>query len=80
MLTAYINAAMHNAHYDILEEGEGYIGKISGLKGVWANADTLEACREELREVLEEWIILGLKMGHHIPIIDGIELNIEKVA
>ncbi len=80
MLTAYINAAMHKAHYDILEGGEGYIGKIPGLQGVWANADTLEACREELREVLEEWIILGLKVGHHIPVIDGIELNIEKVA
>ena len=53
---------------------------IPGLQGVWANADTLEACRDELREVLEEWIILGLKMNHHIPVIDGIELNFEKVA
>ncbi len=80
MLTAYINAAMRSAHYEILEGGEGYVGKISGLQGVWANADTLEACRDELREVLEEWIILGLKMNHHIPVIDGIELNFEKVA
>jgi predicted RNase H-like HicB family nuclease len=80
MLTLYINAAMRKAHYEILEGSEGYIGKIPELQGVWANADTLEACREELREVLEEWIILGLKMGHHIPTIDGIELNIEKVA
>ena len=80
MLTAYINAALHRAHYEVLEGGEGYIGKIPGLQGVWANADTLEACRDELREVLEEWIILGLKLGHHIPVLDGIELNIEKVA
>ena len=80
MLTAYIRAAMHNAHYEILAGAEGYLGKIPDLQGVWANADTLEACREELREVLEEWIILGLKMGHHIPVIDGIELNMEKVA
>ena len=80
MLTLYINAAMRKAHYEILKESEDYIGKIPGLQGVWADADTLEACREELREVLEEWIILGLKMGHHIPVIDGIELNIEKVA
>ncbi len=80
MLTLYINAAMRKAHYEILKGSEGYIGKIPGLQGVWANAETLEACREELREVLEEWIILGLKMGHHIPGIDGIELNIEKVA
>ena len=80
LLTAYIRAAMHNAHYEILAGAEGYLGKIPGLQGVWANADTLEACREELCEVLEEWIILGLKMGHHIPVIDGIELNMEKVA
>ena len=80
MLTAYINAAMRNAHYELLEDGEGYVGKIPMLQGIWANADTLEACRDELREVLEEWIILGLKMNHDIPAIDGIELNLEKVA
>jgi predicted RNase H-like HicB family nuclease len=80
MLTAYINAAMRSAHYEILDGGEGYFGKIPGLQGVWANADTLEACRDELREVLEEWIILGLEMNHQIPVIDGIELNFEKVA
>lgn len=80
MLTAYINAAMRIAHYELSESGEGYIGRISGLQGVWANADTLEACRDELREVLEEWIILGLKMNHNIPVIDGIDLNFEKVA
>ncbi|MFZ0390842.1 MAG: type II toxin-antitoxin system HicB family antitoxin [Calditrichia bacterium] len=80
MLTAYINAAMRNAHYEILEGGEGYVGKIPGLQGVWANGATLEACRDELREVLEEWILLGLKMNHDIPAIDGIELKLEKVA
>lgn len=80
MLTDYIHAAMRKAQYEILADGEGYFGKIPELQGVWANADTLEACREELQEVLEEWIILGLKMGDPIPIIDGIELNIKKEA
>ena len=73
MLTAHINAAMRSAHYDILEGGEGYVDKIPGLQGVWANAGTLEACREALREVLEEWIILGLKMNHRIPVIKSFE-------
>ena len=58
MLTAYIKSAMRSAHYEILEGGEGYVGRIPGFQGVWANADTLEVCRDELREVLEEWIIL----------------------
>jgi predicted RNase H-like HicB family nuclease len=59
-----------------LPEGEGYFGRIESLQGVWAQADTLEACREELREVLEEWIILGLKMGHPLPSIEGIALTV----
>jgi len=75
MLTDYIQAAMRKARYEILPDGEGYFGKITDLQGVWANADTLEACREELQEVLEEWIIVGLTMGTPIPVIDGIELN-----
>lgn len=67
MLTAYINAAMRKAHYEILPNGEGYLGTIEGLQGVRANADTLEACREELQEALEEWIVLGLRLGHQLP-------------
>ena len=80
MLTAYIKAALHKAHYAILPDGEGYFGTIEGLQGVWAQAGTLEACREELQEVLEEWIVLGLKMGHPLPSIDGITLAIQEVA
>jgi predicted RNase H-like HicB family nuclease len=80
LLTAYINAALRKAHYEILAEGEGYFGSIEGLQGVWAQSDTLEACREELREVLEEWIVLGLKMGHPIPSVDGVNLTVEEVA
>ena len=78
MLTAYIKAAMRRAHYGTLPDGEGYYGKIDDLQGVWANADTLEACREELREALEEWIVLGLRMRHRLPDIDGISLDMPK--
>ena len=80
MLTAYIHAALRKAHYEILPDSEGYFGTIEGLQDVWANAEPLEACREELREVLEEWIVLGLRPGHVLPEIDGIMLNIQEVA
>lgn len=80
MLTDYINAAMEKARYEILPEEEGYFGGIENLKGVWAHADTLEACQGELQEVLEEWIIMGLRMGHQLPILDGIDLSIQQVA
>lgn len=80
MLSNYIEAAMRKARYEILEDGEGFYGSIDGLQGVWANAETLESCRLELREVLEEWIMLGLRLGHPIPVIDGIELVVREVA
>ena len=80
MFTAFMHAALRKAHYEVLPEGEGYFGAIEGLDGVWAQAATLEACRDELQEVLEEWIILGLKMGHPIPAIDGVALTVQEVA
>jgi len=80
MLTAYSTAALRKAHYEIFSDGAGYFGTIAGLQGVGAHAETLEACREELREVLEEWMVLGLTMGHTLPEIDGLTLSIQEVA
>jgi len=73
MLTSYIQAAMRLAKYEILED-QTYYGEIPGFQGVWANTDSLEACREELQSVLEDWLILGLRMGHALPIVAGINL------
>ncbi len=75
MLTPYIQAAMRRAHYVLLEDDEGYYGDIPGLQGVWANAETLEACRDALQSALEDWILVGIWLGHTIPPIDGIDLN-----
>ena len=71
MLTEYIKTAMQRALYEILPNGEGFFGKIDGFQGVWANSDTLEGCREELQEVLEEWLLIGFKRGSPIPVIGG---------
>lgn len=73
MLTTYIQTAMHMAKYEILEN-HAYYGEIPGFQGVWANADTLDACREELQSALEDWIVSGLRMGHTLPVIAGINL------
>jgi predicted RNase H-like HicB family nuclease len=75
MLSAYIQAAMKRAKYEILEDDGTYYGEIPGFQGVWSNAKILEGCREELQEVLEEWIVLGLRLGHKLPVIEGIQLT-----
>jgi predicted RNase H-like HicB family nuclease len=79
MLTDYIRAAMEHARYEILDDGT-YYGEIPDCPGVYANAETLERCRDQLREVLEDWIVLGLRMGHTFPVIDGISLGVEAAA
>ena len=79
MLTEYIQYALCKAHYQIMENGR-YWGEIPGLQGVWAEAETLEQCRETLREVLEDWLIVGLRHGHTIPILEGIDLNKQSEA
>jgi predicted RNase H-like HicB family nuclease len=73
MLTNYIHAALRLAKYEIIEAGQFY-GEIPGFEGVWASSATLETCREELRETLEDWLVLGLRMGHSLPVVDGINL------
>lgn len=74
MLTTYIQGAMRKATYEILEDGTFY-GEIAGFQGVYANASSLEVCREELQEVLEGWIVLGLRLGHTLPAVNGIQLD-----
>ncbi|HZR39817.1 MAG TPA: type II toxin-antitoxin system HicB family antitoxin [Ktedonobacteraceae bacterium] len=79
MLTKYIHAAMSKARYEILPDGSFY-GEIPGFNGVYANSDTLEECREELKEVLEEWILLRVSQHLPLPTVDGIELIIREIA
>jgi predicted RNase H-like HicB family nuclease len=80
MLTKYLEAAMKEARYEVVEDDQSFYGFIPGLQGVWANAPTLEACREELRDVLEDWLLLSLSKHMPIPPIQGIELRIREVA
>jgi len=73
MITSYLREAMRLARYDILED-HTYYGEIPGFQGVWSSADSLDACREELQSALEDWLLLGLRMGHEIPVVAGINL------
>ena len=76
MLTEYIQKAMEHAHYEIIEDEGKYWGEIPNFQGVWGREESLEKCREELREALEEWIIFRLKNNVELPTVEGIDLNI----
>ena len=74
ILTDYVNKALTQATYDKLEDGT-FAGRIPRCPGVVAFATTLKQCQAELRSVLEDWILIGLKLGHTLPVIGGIDLN-----
>jgi predicted RNase H-like HicB family nuclease len=59
---------MEEAVYDKLEENS-FSGRIPSCKGVIAFGNTLRICRDELRSVSEDWILVGLKLGHSLPVI-----------
>jgi predicted RNase H-like HicB family nuclease len=80
MLLEYINKAMTKAHYEILQDDNSYYGEIPGFDGVFANASNLETCRNELKEVLEEWILLRVSRNLEIPEVEGLSLKIVDVA
>ncbi len=80
MLTDYIRAAMRKARYEILPDDGTFYGEIPGFDGVYANAHTLERCRDELEEILEEWILLRVFKHLPLPTVDGIDLTIKEVA
>ena len=73
-LTSYINCAMGCAEYDKLEDGS-FAGRIPKCKGVIAFAKSLHDCEDGLWSTLEDWIILGLKLGHRLPKINSIRLR-----
>ncbi|HBK65863.1 MAG TPA: hypothetical protein DD000_20845 [Cyanobacteria bacterium UBA11166] len=80
MIQQYIQKAMETAHYEVLEDDECFYGEITGATGVWATASTLESCHQELLEVLEEWILIGIAMNHNLPEFEGVILKVKSVA
>lgn len=66
MFNEFIEKKLKSAKYKILGNGN-YFGEIKGARGVWANAKNLEDCRQELREVLEDWFLLKIQAGEKIP-------------
>lgn len=80
MLIEYTQAAMRRAHYELLPDDKLYYGEIPGFDGVYATAETLESCREELLSVLEDWILLSIYKKLPVPVIDNLSLEIKSVA
>ena len=67
ILSEYLDRAIAEAEFDKLEDGT-FAGRIPACKGVIAFGVTLRECENELRSTLEDWLVVGLKLGHTLPI------------
>jgi len=74
VLSDYVEAALAAADYDKLEDGT-FAGRIPDCPGVIAFAESLRTCEDDLRSTLEDWILVGLKLGHSLPVLSDIDLN-----
>ena len=71
---------MREARYEIVEDDGSFFGEIPAIPGIWADAPTLEACREELESVLEGWLLVSIADHSPIPNIAGHRIEIREVA
>ncbi len=66
----YIQAALENARYEIIDDEKPYYGEVPKLDGVWGSGNTLEECRQNLEEVIDKWVLVRLTKGLSTPQID----------
>ena len=79
MIRNYLDEALKRAKYTELEDG-AYAAEVRGLKGIVATGRTLESCRAQLQEVVEEWILVRVARGLGIPALGGVRIRIRKAG
>lgn len=79
MIDRYVKAAIEEARYKQLDNNT-WFAEIPGFEGVWANGENVETCRQELIEVLEEWIMLKVRSGDSLPVVHGVDINIKEIS
>ena len=78
MLNRYLEAALKHAKYEMIDDEETFYAEIPGFKGVYASAANLEDCRNQLAEVLEEWVLFRIYQHLEMPTVDGLKIQIIK--
>ena len=79
MISQYVDEALRSAHYDLLEDGT-FCGEIERLRGVIAVGETLEECRNQLTEIVEEWILVRVSRGLAVPSLGRIAIRVKKAG
>ena len=79
MISRYIAEALHRAQYRIVDDGL-FCATVAGLPGVVATGQTLEACRDQLAEVIEEWLLVRVSQGLRIPRLGTATVQVKRAS
>ncbi len=79
MISSYVDKALERARYELLEDGS-FCATVPGLRGVIATGRTLERCRQELAEVVEEWVLVRVARGIPVPTLAGVRIRVPKAG
>ncbi len=73
-ISQYIAAALNLAEYERDENGT-VIATVPNASGFFAQGDSFEEARQNLRDVIEGNIALALQLNLPLPIIEGIVIE-----
>jgi predicted RNase H-like HicB family nuclease len=79
MIHQYIDEALHRASYSVVD-GNLCRATVAGLPGVIATGATLEACRDQLAEIVEEWVLVRVSRGLSIPRLGTARVEVRRVS
>ena len=79
MILAYVEQALTRADYEELEDG-AYVAEVPGLQGVLGTGETLEGCRGNLAEVVEEWVLVRVARGLSVPPLGDVTVAIKHAS
>jgi predicted RNase H-like HicB family nuclease len=79
MITQYVDRALRKARYALLDNGS-FCATVPGLRGVIATAPSVEACRDQLAEVVEEWVLVRVARGLQVPALGGLRVDVRKAS
>ncbi|MBI3536785.1 MAG: type II toxin-antitoxin system HicB family antitoxin [Chloroflexi bacterium] len=73
-LSRYVEAGLQHAEYARDENG-AVVAQVPNADGFYAQGESFEEARENLREVIEGNVMLALQLGWTIPAIEGITIE-----
>jgi len=75
-ITNYIENLLRKAQYEYDKETKSWCASVKDLPGAYAQADTVEEVREQLAEVIEDYVLVSIREKQSLP--DFKKLSLER--